>query len=322
MKKILLTIILKFVLCGTLFSQVKDIVILESTGFPDYRRLFQANKGAPIFHDSAYFRVEISSLDLQKCVESDFAFLLDSQQLEDLKNERLNLLVNDSITIIGNVLNIKKKDNREYEFDLSYSIEKKNLSFSRDFDDELCNGFLRIQNRFVRYHTFNLSNSEKSFHVAIIDKNMNGIIDENDIISLSYDTFFIVKPSRASSFIKDSIVVNFEQNIFLFEWLGGYAISASVVDLNDFFQFPHLLHLSLNQKCENLTLDNVNVPLQEFLISDLTLISYWASYCPPCVSSIPKLNALSHKVIGLQSDFHEKSMPTVSFRNFPIGLPS
>lgn len=292
-----------------------QIRTLNETGLPDYRKLFNINTATKVFKDKKRYAFEINQNDVQRCINFNIKLSLNKSQFNHLKNGSLNYKLSDSINIQKNILNINIGLNRNYQFDLTFTDDSTNLKFSNNSIGKNNLGYIILQNRFARYATFQSHDSTKSFNLAIIDKNLNGLIDSNDVISASYDKYFLVKPTSFGCFLLDSILLDFEDELFLINWHGGYNIS--IKPFNEKAS-EEIRKIQLNKQLYNFTISDDGTTLKSIIRSDKTLITFWASYCSPCIQSIPKLNAHNNNVIGFQADYTDKSVDDIGFRNFPI----
>jgi thiol-disulfide isomerase/thioredoxin len=297
------------------FSQERNIYELNSTGLPDYRKILNIKRASNIvFSDDHYF-IEITPEEIQKCHRENIQLTFDAHEYNDFILGKLNYRHSDSIFILNNILHICKIGGANYQFDLFYTTDPTNLKFSSEYNKSESVGFIAFQNRFARYATIASKNRGERFNVAIVDRDLNGFIDSNDIITVSYDNYFLVKPTKFGTFLKDSLLIDFEGDFFYVFWLGGYKISVSSVPKD---YSGDLNCIQLNKLLHNFIIDEHGTELKDVLSANKTIISFWAGYCSPCVQAIPRLNEINQNVIGFQADLETKKYENVAFLNYFI----
>ncbi len=302
-------------ICSCGMAQKTDVWSLNRTGLPDYRKIVDINKATKVFTDGTFYSFEISENEVQKCINFDLKLKLNESQFDDLKTGELNYKISDSIIIVRNVLSIDIDSRRNYQFDLSFTVDSTNLKISNLASKKSNLGYVVLKNRFARYSTIQSPSSEKHFNIAIIDRNLDGLIDSNDIITVSYDHYFLVKPTKFGCFLTDSILLDFENELFLIKWIGGYNISITPHSLES---NVNLRTIELNRKLFNFAVSEDGTNLKNIISSDKTIITFWASYCSPCIQAIPKLNEYKNNVVGFQADYADKNVGNLVFQNFSI----
>ena len=314
--------ILKFILISLVHvcsihssAQFDSIVTMNHTALPEYYKISMGSRGAVIKAEDSSFVVSINSYTTHKIAQNSIELRLNKQQFDALKSSNLSMKISDSLAIEKNRLILTRNHNRRFEFELSFTQNSELINVSGDSEPYSDMGYIIVQHRLGRSCSIYNPNNNRSFNLGIFDKSNLGAIGNEDIISLSYDQFFKPLPNRFSCNLQDSIIVNFENTKFLIEWLGAYQVRYRLIDAEQQFDLPIIY---LDENLADFTIEELGQQLSNQLITDRTLISFWAGFCPPCIESIPKLNALGDQVIGFQMDKEDRSIDAVHFRNYSI----
>jgi len=226
--------------------------------------------------------------------------------------------INDSLTpfncsYIDNYLIFKDKEDQKsiLKFKIDFLKKPKDIVVTPIKDDVLEKdtsiGFISFENTLLRYSQ--IVDGDLTFNVAINDKNKNGMIDSLDMFALSFDTYFMTRTSNKASHLKKKTLIKVKNKAYTLNWSNGYNISLQESIKTSGFE------MVLSDTLPNLVLAN-SVHLREIIAqNDITIISVWSIYCPPCIRAIKKLNNFNTNIIGLHL---EEEIPLKKYNtNYP-----
>lgn len=312
-KFFLLYFIIVWSICTS--AQLDSTFTMNQTALAEYYKISVASRGTFINLLDDKYVVNINSFETHKIFQKPIELQLDKIQFDAIKSGHLTMKLNDSIAIENNLMSLHRSNNRGFEFELKFTDNSQLLSVSSDSTPPSNIGYLIVQHRLGKYCNVRNPITNRSFSLGIFDKINLGVIDKEDIMTLSYDNFFKPQPNRFSCKLQDSIIVNFENTIFLIEWLGAYNVRYTLIDSEHGFDLPVIY---LDENLEDFRIEELDELLSSQLKTDKTLFNFWAGFCPPCIESIPKFNDLGEKIIGFQLDKEERKIDSVQFKNYSI----